>query len=205
MLEDVTEFKYSDSFQVIILLLILCPHIPTQPLKKSSSLLTGKEHSLHRAWNLSFSTAGLIQLCMKDVNSKVTCGPQNHTHKHRIILTCPPPYFCTNHHFTKLPTYNFVFPLVVLIRILKTFRKSDVLIIFTLSLGYNFIFNPNYSNNVWDCRFSKRWRFTLLSSKLQMTFLKTQAKNLNPTIRNSITTKCLTQMNNHKSYCNYKY
>jgi len=57
----------------------------------------------------------------------------------RIVLTCPPPYFWTNYHFTKLPIYNFVFPSVVLIKILKTFIKSDVLIKFTFSLGYNFI------------------------------------------------------------------
>ena len=109
--------------------------------KKKSSPLTGKEHSLHRAWNLSFSIAGLIYLYVKDVNSEVTCGPQNHTHKHSIVLTYPPPYFCTNYHFTKLPIYNFVFLSVVLIRILKTFRKTDELIKFALPLGYNFIFN----------------------------------------------------------------
>jgi hypothetical protein len=37
-------------------------------------------------------------------------------------------------------------------------------------------------------------KFTLLSSKLQITILKTQAQNLDPTIRNSVTTKCLTQL-----------
>lgn len=83
----------------------------------------------------------VIQHCWSKIvmrnrrNSKVTCGPQKHTHKYRIVLTFPPPYFLINYHFTKLPIYNFVFPSVILKRILKTFWKSDVIIKFTLCLG----------------------------------------------------------------------
>lgn len=129
-------------------------------------------------------------------NSKVHVDLKS-THKYRIVLSCPPPHFCTNNHFTISPFHQitnlqFCISISHFNKNIKNFQKIECINQIHTLFRIWFQFYPNENNNVWDCRFSKRWRFTLLSCKLQVVILKTQAQNLNPTIRNSNTTKCLT-------------